>query len=355
MLQAGLDVETISCSSLSAAVPADEILLGFLLLSCTLVFQSASVRGLTSNEFPACSNTLTLPAIIKHDKYRQNMAKGLLGGMTDYSHQSFNDIITDLQKEQTTVTDFINGISANIEKVKASGYWDKKVSSDFAQIIGYSLKHFKTTNEELSEIAQEIQIEVRKHHCKRLEKIAMVADEINSSIGTIWHQRYNGKEYGNPEFVLVEDIYGDTRDMAVNLLDISNIASRLKDFIGKTKIIMEKNQNLGGISHTTFGDNATIIVGDHNQVKTIQIKQGNFDDLSDLLKRNNVSDEDISELKNIVENETPDTEKKTLGSKTNGWISKMVGKCLDGSWAIGIGAAGKLLADGIKAYYGWHI
>lgn len=283
------------------------------------------------------------------------MAKGLVGGMTDYSHQSFNDIVTDLQKEHATLTDFINGINANIEKVKASGYWNQKVSSDFTQIIGYSLKHYKTAKEELNEIAQEIQVEVREHHCKRLERIANVADEINSTIGTIWHQRYNGKEYGNPDFLIVEDIYGDTRDMAVNLLDISNIASRLKDFIGKTKTTMEKNQNLGGIAHTTFGDNATIIVGDNNQVKTIQIKQGSFDELSDLLKRNNVSDEDILELKNIVENETPDAENKTLGSKTNGWISKMVGKCLDGSWAIGIGAAGKLLADGIKAYYGWQI
>lgn len=278
------------------------------------------------------------------------MAKGLMGGMTDYSHQSFNDIVTDLQNEVATVTDFINGISANIEKVKSSGYWGNKVSSDFTQIIGYSLKYYMTTKEELNEIAQEIQVEVREHHCKRLERIANVADEINSTIGTIWHQRYNGKEYGNPDFILVEDIYGDTRDMAVNLLDISNIASRLKDFIGKTKITMEKNQNLGDITHTTFGDNATIIVGVHNQVKTIQIKQGSFDELSDLLKRNNVSDLNILELKNIVENETPDTENKTLGSKTNGWISKMVGKCLDGSWAIGIGAAGKLLADGIKAY-----
>jgi hypothetical protein len=283
------------------------------------------------------------------------MAKGLIGGMTDYSHQSFNDIVTDLKKEHTTVTEYIDGISSNIEKVKANGYWDQKVSSDFILVIGYSLKHFKTTKEELNEIAQEIQVEVREHHCKRLERIANVADEINSSIGTIWHQQYTGKQYGNPDFKIVEDIYGDARDMAVNLLDISNIASRLKDFIGKTKITMGKNQNLGGIAHTTFGDNATIIVGDENQVKTIQINQGSFDELSDLLRRNNVSDEDILELKNIVEGETLDTKNNTLGSKTNGWISKMVGKCLDGSWAIGIGAAGKLLADGIKAYYGWHI
>jgi len=46
LLQAGLDIETIGCSSLSALVPADGILLGFLFLSCTLVFQSASVPGL---------------------------------------------------------------------------------------------------------------------------------------------------------------------------------------------------------------------------------------------------------------------------------------------------------------------
>lgn len=280
------------------------------------------------------------------------MAKGLVGGMTDYSHQSFNDIVSDLQKEHKTVTEFINGIESNIEKVKASGYWNRKVSSDFAMIVAYSLKHFKTAQEELFEIAQEIQIEVREHHCKRLQRISTVADEINSDIGQIWHNRYSGKEYGNADFMIVENVYEDTRDMAVNLLDTSNIASRLKDFIGKTKITMEKNQNLGGISHTTFGDNATIIVGDHNIVKHIQVKQGDFNDLKDLLIRNNVSEQDIAELKEIVETERPDTENKTLGSNANGWIAKMVGKCLDGTWAIGIGAAGKLLADGIKAYYG---
>jgi len=46
LLQAGLDVETIGCNSLSAAVPADVILFGFLFLSCSLVFQSASFPGL---------------------------------------------------------------------------------------------------------------------------------------------------------------------------------------------------------------------------------------------------------------------------------------------------------------------
>jgi len=283
------------------------------------------------------------------------MAKGLLGGMTDYSHQSFNDIIADLEKEQKNVTAFINEIEENLAKVNDSGYWNSKVPSNFTMVVEYSLKHYKTCQEELAEISSEIQSEVRDHHFKRLQRLSSVADEINKDIGKIWHQDYDDKDYGNADFKIVENIYRDTRDMAVNLLDISNVASRLNDFIGKTKVKMEKNQNLGGISHTTFGDNATIVVGDQNHVKTIQIKQGNFNDLKNLLERNSVSDQDISELEKIINDEEPDAEDKKFGVKTNGWISKMFSKSLDGSWAIGIGAAGKLLADGIKAYYGWPI
>lgn len=286
------------------------------------------------------------------------MAKGIISGMTDYSHQSFNDIVEDLLKEYENVSGFIDLIEGNLAKVISSGYWKQKVPFDFINIVSYSLKHYKTSQAELKEIADEIQIEVREHHYKRLQRIATVADEINISIGKIWHQEYDRKEYGNSDFRIVEDIYGDTRDMAVNLLDISNIASRLQDFIGKTKITMDNKTNNSGFSGNVIGDNFsgnTIIIGDHNQVKTIQIQNGNFDSLKDLLERNNVSSEDIEELREIVTTEEPNIETKTLGTKTNGWIAKMVNKCLDGSWAIGIGAAGKLLADGIKAYYGWNI
>ncbi|GAQ15729.1 abort lactococcal phage infection AbiTii [Myroides odoratimimus] len=283
------------------------------------------------------------------------MAKGLLGGMTDYSHQSFKDIVSDLENENKNVTAFINAIEDNITKVKTSGYWNQRVSSDFIMIVEYSLRHYKTVQNELLEISYEIKNEVRGHHCKRLKRISSVADDINREIGMIWHNSYSGKEYGNSDFRVVEDIYGDTRDMAVNLLDMSNIAERLEDFIGKTKVTMVENKNLGGITNTSFGNNATIIVGDNNQVKNVQIRQGNFKELEDLLVKNNVSQEDISELKEIIENEQPNLDNKVLGDKANGWIAKMVKKCLDGSWAIGIGAAGKLLADGIKAYYGMLI
>jgi hypothetical protein len=275
--------------------------------------------------------------------------------MADFSHQSFGDIVSYLHDKQITVSDFINQIESNIEKVVRSGYWQSKVSVDFIYIIVESINSFKKIQEELIEIAEEIQIEVREHHCRMLKRISQVADEFNVDIGQVWHRNYIRKEYGVPDFRIVEDVYEDTRDLAINLSGIFSIEIRLRDFIGKTKVTMDKGQNLGGISQTTFGDNATIIVGNHNVVKHILVKKGDFNDLRELLIRNNLSEVDIEELKEILETDQPDYQNKVLGSKAISWISKMVGKSLEGTWAIGIGAAGQLLADGIKAFYGFNI
>lgn len=283
------------------------------------------------------------------------MAKGLVGGMTDYSHQSFNDIISDLESEKENTIAFIKMIEEGIEKANENKYWDNKVPYDFKSIVVYSLKHYRTTVTELSEIVEEIKNEVQEHHCRRLQRISKVADEINVEIGQVWNRKYDEKikDYGEQDFRHIEQVYRDTRDMAVNLLDISNLASRLKDYIGKSSNNMEKKNKLGDLSNNTFNGHTTIIVGDNNKVN-YTITEGSFDSLKDMLSKNGVSNGDISELKMILESEKPNSEKKIFGNQTNGWVSKMISKSLEGSWSIGIGAAGKLLADGIKAYYGWH-
>lgn len=172
------------------------------------------------------------------------MAKGLFGGMTDYSNQSILDIVEDIQSEIIQVTRFIESIELNVKRVKANGYW-KKVPYNFRSIVSYSLTHYRTTKSELRSILREINFEIKEHHCKRLERISNVASEINVDIGRIWHQEYDEKEYGNPDFEIVENIYGDTRDMAVRLLDFSNISVRLTDYIGKQK--MKNNPWIAGL------------------------------------------------------------------------------------------------------------
>jgi hypothetical protein len=105
------------------------------------------------------------------------------------------------------------------------------------------------------------------------------------------------------------------------------------------------SQLIGKLSNT--GNNVAI-------TNNIDIFKGDIDSLVKDLINNDVSTEDAHELKNILSSDSPNENEKKFGEKTNKWISKMISKSLDGTWAIGIGAAGKLLADAIKAFYGWH-
>jgi hypothetical protein len=279
------------------------------------------------------------------------MARSILAGSTDYSHQSFSEIVKDITAEKRNVTVFIELIEQKVSSLKESGYWSKNVPQGFKSIVDYSLTCFKTAQEEFESILKEIQIEVQEHHCTRLERVSLAGDKINNKIGDFWHNKYLDQDFENKEFNTVDDIYCDTRDMANNLLDISNIAYRLRDFIGKTSLQME-NKSSVNFKNIQFGDNTVVVVGDNNVVNPDQIKKNDLDALEKLLLNHRVSQADINELKEILTSEDADLQNNKLGEKSNTWITKMISKCLDGTWAIGIGAAGKLLADAIKSYYG---
>ena len=85
----------------------------------------------------------------------------------------------------------------------------------------------------------------------------------------------------------------------------------------------------------------------------ITINKGNKEELSEFLQKNGLSQKETAELVEIIDTEEPNTENKTFGANVNGWIGKMVSKALDGSWNVGVGAAGSLLAEAIGKYYGF--
>ncbi len=116
----------------------------------------------------------------------------------------------------------------------------------------------------------------------------------------------------------------------------------------------EGKEKVASIFHSSvFGDNTTIIVGNNNTQTVTNITQGNFEALEKLLKEKGVSDNDIQELQKVIEIDEPNVEKKEFGPKVKAWITGMLNKAMDGSWKIGLGAAGNVLAEGIKMYYGW--
>jgi hypothetical protein len=118
----------------------------------------------------------------------------------------------------------------------------------------------------------------------------------------------------------------------------------------------KKNETISSLFNSTvFGDNTTIIVGDknHQTVKNITNTKGNFKELETLFLSKGLAETDIAELGRIIDKDKPDEERKEYGDKVKTWVTKMLGKALDSSWTVGLGAAGKILADGLSHYYGW--
>ena len=169
------------------------------------------------------------------------MSRGLIGGMTAYEHQTFDDIIGDLTNEQNNLGTWIEELNEKIEISVSSNYWNTHVPAQFISIVIYALKVFNTAKTEIASILSDLSIEVKSHHIIRLSRIAHTAYKLNVDIGIVWHQQYDNKDFKSDDFKIIEAIYRETRGTAVDLLDIGNIAERLNDFEGYKSMIPKSN------------------------------------------------------------------------------------------------------------------
>lgn len=103
----------------------------------------------------------------------------------------------------------------------------------------------------------------------------------------------------------------------------------------------------------TSGDGNVVNTGNKTKITaTITINKGDIKQLVSHLQEIGLSEVESSELAEIIDKEEPNYTNKIFGEKVNGWIQKMLGKALNGTWEIGVDAAGSLLAEAIKMYYG---
>lgn len=178
------------------------------------------------------------------------MGRSIFAGFTDYSHQSFKDIVMDLQiwiKNLMEVSDFL---PTNIQKLKESKYWDS-VNANFQSLVQYSIKFYDTSIQEISEIAKEIQEEVRPNHIVRIRSLYKTASELDLRYGRVWYREDWRKEYGDKDFKVVEKLYQQGRSMAIDMGDLSNLAARLEDFVGK-KVKPKQNPRFSSIKKWTM-------------------------------------------------------------------------------------------------------
>jgi len=159
------------------------------------------------------------------------MPRSELAGGTDYRHQTFEDMVSDMRKWVNSLEEIIRVMNELVEKLKDVEYWDG-VDYDFRALVAYSMTFYKTSLSEISEMLVQFTREVKNGHVVRIKKLGKLAGEINRDFGLAWNRDYGRKEYGKEEFKLVEKIYEEGRGMAIDMLDLSNVAERLEDFVG---------------------------------------------------------------------------------------------------------------------------
>ena len=84
----------------------------------------------------------------------------------------------------------------------------------------------------------------------------------------------------------------------------------------------------------------------------MKINSNDFKSLKKYLLSIGVQNGDIDELEDAISNDKPPKLKGSFGEKVSHWMGKMITKAATGSWQVGVGAAGNLLAKAISLYYG---
>jgi hypothetical protein len=131
-----------------------------------------------------------------------------------------------------------------------------------------------------------------------------------------------------------------------------------KEFGSTTDIeaLKAKNQLVTNIMYNTInntGDGNTVNTGNSSMINaTISISKGDFVALERKLYENGLQKADIDSLKEVIFTDPVDLPNRRYGPEVNKWLKKMLDKAIDGSWQIGIGTAGGVLAELINAYYG---
>lgn len=171
------------------------------------------------------------------------------------------------------------------------------------------------------------------------------------------------KKMNNP-FLQILAAHKSLPDTSLNQI-LSVIRSKLLDFMLKLEeefgtstdiqILQRSNKKITSIMNQTIvtnGNGNLLNTGDSAKIKArISVSANDKDSLKKVLHDNGVSEADTAELMTVIDNESPNAEGH-FSNQVNDWIAKMIGKALNGSWQIGVGAAGAILAEGIQHYYG---
>lgn len=142
-------------------------------------------------------------------------------------------------------------------------------------------------------------------------------------------------------------------DFVMSIAETFGYDIEIESFNKKAEI---NNQTIIHQMNTTVnnsGDGNVINTGNENKIENnVTLYKGDVERLQKEMSQQGIDAFDVEELTEIVKIESPDIENDRLGEKSNGWISKIINKSLNGIGKISTGISSNILATLIKQYYG---
>ncbi len=135
-------------------------------------------------------------------------------------------------------------------------------------------------------------------------------------------------------------------------LAIRKEAPTAGESVGNTATAIKPEKVTQIFNTTVYGGSANLVGTAYGSSVVFNIAMDDFASLAHALREEGLSDSDIDELQDAVESDHKPIDGGEFGPKVSCWIGKMMQKAADGSWGIGVGAAGNLLAQAIAKYYG---
>lgn len=132
------------------------------------------------------------------------------------------------------------------------------------------------------------------------------------------------------------------------ILDFALALGKIAPDAGEDQAHVEV-QRVTQIFNTTVHGSVGVVGTANNSV--VNVTTNDWAALAQFLVSNGIAQPDIEELHAAVIAE-PKAEAGKWGPRVSKWVGKMVGKAADGSWQVGLGAAGNLLAQALTAFYG---
>lgn len=187
------------------------------------------------------------------------MAQSIFAGGTSYDHQTLEDINEDIKKWIQYTIDSRDKIKELRGVLENSSYWEE-TPYDFVLLLNSTDLCFETIISDLKSIDDAIgNVLVSNKEVKLLENIGRLSEKFEKRYGNVKVRAFTHRIYSEEGFEPVVKIYKEGRDLFLTLLDASNAAIRLNDFVA--------DQPLNILNITGNVSNSNLQQGTTNSIK----------------------------------------------------------------------------------------